>query len=552
MQCKAACWITGAFRTSPTGGVESLAGLAPIQLHLQKLSKRAIFRTATLSDTHPLRALLGAEFRSAAVPNYRAVIWLPRHGHQRTVRDAITQTSAQLGELTEVFAPCAEENAPGSRLMDLYSERVEFNVYTRKGLEVWLHAGLSSTSCTGKLLTSCTLRALGQTVRSQGTSATRLPLPGRVLFADAELFAIQAAVASATQREDCHKIIIFTDHIASAKQAVDPSVHSGQAHSLAVCKALAAWFAISADHCIEFVQWALQGYRGSQFLQLHAPDGSILQPACILNHTPIGKFSKFGLRITTVPQAVSITTSIWAICRTLFFDSLLQHLTTMGRTKKSQPTPSSELPDCHSAPSIPQPSGTLGELAAACEDNVNKFGLSKATTKSYSIYTGSARQFLHDLIEERIKMKTKDHIPNDELAHTLDKWGGWAVGEGVNVLLKYLVNSLHTVENTYRSALDPDRRPLADIGSNRPCEPVSQEDIIDLKACLTKKMEELNLVVSQKAEAPRAPTDAATAHPITSEQSPLPFEAGHAMPGIFNNYTGTVAQSEPVYAPHAT
>ncbi|KAF6755019.1 hypothetical protein DFP72DRAFT_812044 [Ephemerocybe angulata] len=535
----------------------------------------------------------------------------------------------------------------------------------------------------------------------------------------------------------------------------------------------------------------------------------------------------------------------------------------MGRTKKSQPTPSSELSDCHSAPSIPQPSGTLGELAAACEDNVNKFGLSKATTKSYSIYTGGARQFLHDLIEERIKMKTKDHIPNDELAHALDKvpncwsyyvlqlyigqkcctgekkcgkstadsiysawvkewtksssrgyggdyhcdsktgkvtgcpakayevkqlvksvkaraakrgegterhhaeaitiedmqstmrwsqtvcldsllenpplgnpdilavldkhglfrafsttaftmftrnfetcnmrfgdldftgrgpgpryrpfigvelserkgwqkaagndgvvdqtyeiyeqpdhreidmfthlprwlrylslrlgrplvfgdyifpyiapngvvhpntpvsydtvqnllqefvsgaglnkvltthcfrrggaqyrfmyapvterwslnaiqwWGGWAVGEGVDVLLKYLVNSLHTIENTYRSALDPDRRPLADVGSNRPCEPVSQENILNLKACLTKKMEELNLVVSQKAEAPRAPTGAATAHPITSEQSPLPFEAGVSIFRAHAHFssTGTVAQSEPVYAPHAT
>ena len=36
MQCKAALWILGAFRTSPTGGLEALAGLIPIQLHLKK------------------------------------------------------------------------------------------------------------------------------------------------------------------------------------------------------------------------------------------------------------------------------------------------------------------------------------------------------------------------------------------------------------------------------------------------------------------------------------------------------------------------------------
>jgi len=30
MQCKAALWILGAFHTSPTGGIEALAGLIPI------------------------------------------------------------------------------------------------------------------------------------------------------------------------------------------------------------------------------------------------------------------------------------------------------------------------------------------------------------------------------------------------------------------------------------------------------------------------------------------------------------------------------------------
>ncbi|KXN86745.1 hypothetical protein AN958_09736 [Leucoagaricus sp. SymC.cos] len=41
MQRNAALWITGAFRTSPSGGIESLASLIPIHLHLKKLTKRA-------------------------------------------------------------------------------------------------------------------------------------------------------------------------------------------------------------------------------------------------------------------------------------------------------------------------------------------------------------------------------------------------------------------------------------------------------------------------------------------------------------------------------
>ena len=48
MQRKAALWILGAFRTSPTGGIEALAGLIPIHLHLKKLVKRLCLRAATL------------------------------------------------------------------------------------------------------------------------------------------------------------------------------------------------------------------------------------------------------------------------------------------------------------------------------------------------------------------------------------------------------------------------------------------------------------------------------------------------------------------------
>ncbi len=62
MQHKAAIWITGVFRMSPTGGVQAIAGLLPIHLHIQKLSWRASFRTATLLATHPAQSLMGAEY----------------------------------------------------------------------------------------------------------------------------------------------------------------------------------------------------------------------------------------------------------------------------------------------------------------------------------------------------------------------------------------------------------------------------------------------------------------------------------------------------------
>jgi len=73
MQRKAALWITGAFRTSPTGGTEALAGLIPIHLHLRKLADCANLRIATLSDTHPIRSLLSKDYVKQAEVHHCSV-----------------------------------------------------------------------------------------------------------------------------------------------------------------------------------------------------------------------------------------------------------------------------------------------------------------------------------------------------------------------------------------------------------------------------------------------------------------------------------------------
>ncbi|PPQ91136.1 hypothetical protein CVT25_012425 [Psilocybe cyanescens] len=69
MQCSAALWITGAFCTSPTSGVEALAGLPPINLLLCCLSERADYWFATLTPTHPVRAFLSGFNCGTIVPH---------------------------------------------------------------------------------------------------------------------------------------------------------------------------------------------------------------------------------------------------------------------------------------------------------------------------------------------------------------------------------------------------------------------------------------------------------------------------------------------------
>jgi hypothetical protein len=88
---------------------------------------------------------------------------------------------------------------------------------------------------------------------------------GRVTAPDAELQAIAATVVRAIQLGDCDFIVVFTDSLHSAKRAVDPSVHSGQEHSLVVCSSLLEWFSGHPERQILFVESPSKAEWGPHF-----------------------------------------------------------------------------------------------------------------------------------------------------------------------------------------------------------------------------------------------------------------------------------------------
>ncbi|KJA13003.1 hypothetical protein HYPSUDRAFT_209909 [Hypholoma sublateritium FD-334 SS-4] len=129
MQRRAAIWITGAFKTSPTSGVQAIAGLMPIHLHIWKIAWQAHFQTAMLSDTHPMRSLLEPQYRKEA---HKHPIALNRLSVRECpkLRGAIMDTHSEILALTETFAPCVPEAWPGQRLLDLFPARTVFHLHS--------------------------------------------------------------------------------------------------------------------------------------------------------------------------------------------------------------------------------------------------------------------------------------------------------------------------------------------------------------------------------------------------------------------------------------
>ncbi|CAA7267573.1 unnamed protein product [Cyclocybe aegerita] len=118
MQRKAALWITGAFRTSPTGGLEALAGLIPVHLMLKKLATRAVHS--------PLRSMMGEGLLKRATPHARSAA-LMTPAMRGKVKSTIMEVDECVHTLTESFEPFAPEAHPGDRLLDHYADRLHFD-----------------------------------------------------------------------------------------------------------------------------------------------------------------------------------------------------------------------------------------------------------------------------------------------------------------------------------------------------------------------------------------------------------------------------------------
>jgi len=140
-----------------------------------------------------------------------------------------------LPELTEFFEPVVLEARPGAQLMDRFSDQVIFDdcgaFLEQDALEVRerdLFTILRNVRLSDDTVYCLVDASLPDNTQQQAVSAPILywefeefnrvhRVAGRVTAPDAELFVICSAITLATQQDNCKKIYIFTDSIASAR-----------------------------------------------------------------------------------------------------------------------------------------------------------------------------------------------------------------------------------------------------------------------------------------------------------------------------------------------
>jgi len=263
MQRRATIWILGAFKTSPSEGIEAIAGIIPIKFHLQKITRRLQICPFKLPTNHILRNLIDELPPSSNMPNSHSIGSLTNRQRILTKGHLIDSCNKAHG-IFPSFSLLNPEFSPGHCIMDNFSDRFSFNLVNKKEKEkdkiraqelddmVLRNSSLPHTAL---VITDASIKNNIATSISHVHIANR-PLTKTVHHAlfmtsmEAELFAIRCSINQACSNNIISKIIVVTDSIHAAKKIFDSESHPSQLHTAAILCELRGFFNSNHDNSI--------------------------------------------------------------------------------------------------------------------------------------------------------------------------------------------------------------------------------------------------------------------------------------------------------------
>ena len=301
-QSRAARWITGAFRTTPIGAMEIIAGLVPIRHQIDKFMKKAALRVRTLPSSHPLRASLPPYW---AINEHAIQAPYPLTGNLNIYAITPLTHIDRFGRISnEDFSPLHREARPGDRLVDAFGDRITTYIDNippkRSGdkFTAWVHgefvprlrAASTDTSAIllftdGSLRRSCNRWCSGAAfvaLRNARHVCSRRAACGTSSVFDAEMFALAMGIAhtlaSVTSRS-ATSLHIYVDNKAAARAILDPSVHAAQMCAILACSRLRTFLQRSPEHRV-YIHWCPShlGILPNEFVDERAKEALRLEP----------------------------------------------------------------------------------------------------------------------------------------------------------------------------------------------------------------------------------------------------------------------------------
>jgi len=266
IQCKAALWITGAFRTSPSDGIEAIAGLIPITLHMRKLNGRHHLRYSSIPSMHAINLLLDSQHVKNHPPHKTTTSKLTDK-QWFNLKSPIKDVNEHLNGVRECFNPLFPLFSLGSRVVDHFPSRFSFHSPSSSSNEdLYLHLQNLNQAFRSFQTASHNIAIVtdGGIKKSQvATAVTHIWSENSIVqclqansinitLIEAELMAIHLGLISAMEEENIHNIIVITDSITAAKKVFESKTDPLQNMFILVTLAINSFFRKDGRNKIQF------------------------------------------------------------------------------------------------------------------------------------------------------------------------------------------------------------------------------------------------------------------------------------------------------------
>ena len=266
MQWRAALWITGAFRTSPSEGIEAIAGLIPITMHLCKLNGRHHLWYASIPPSHAINSLLDSQHTKGQLPHRVATSKLTTK-QQANLKSPIKDTNKHLNGIRNCFNPLHPLFSPGSRIVDHFSSRISFHSSPSSSNED-LHHHLQNLDHAFKASQTSSYNIA--VIADGGVRKSHVAIAAAHIWCDnsviqclqvhsinvtsieAELMAIRTGLISAMEKDNIHDIIVITDSITMAKKILESRVDPLQNIVIPIASAIKTYLKKDGRNKIHF------------------------------------------------------------------------------------------------------------------------------------------------------------------------------------------------------------------------------------------------------------------------------------------------------------
>jgi len=264
LQRRAALWITGTFKTSPSKGVKGIAGLIPISLHLRKLSGQSYLRYSTIFSNHAIASLLEhghtqpSSLHKLALPNLTTKQKAKLKSPIIDIDHHLIQTfPAFTTKPVRIFTPglCLVDRFPSQFPFFFASDKSDKSkTHHLNTLKNTFSSSLSSPSHTCIIadggVKNGTITAISH-IWHANTRIKRLQMHAmNASSTEAEIMAMRIGLEFALSIEDIKHITLITDSIHAAKKIFDTTIHPYQSLITPLATKIHEFFAKLADHII--------------------------------------------------------------------------------------------------------------------------------------------------------------------------------------------------------------------------------------------------------------------------------------------------------------